>query len=374
MTFVILAVIGTAVSFGSIPGLIASALVPALVFRQPTRFRAGAAASVYYASALWAMVPVARAFLSHDTPSSVPVLMLILAALLLTSPWVVCWSGHRTRTRVVLALLLITVPPLGVIGLASPLLAAGYLFPGTGWMGILGVAILSTEAVVNARRPVLLGLGMAMVVNALFDGELGPPQGWVGITTRFQASKGDLVLAYTQQQQLQRLAIAGAGRVTVFPESVVDEWTTATDEFWADTMEKLRQSSRSIVLGATIPVSTRYLNVLVVRGAESNTFEQRVPVPIGMWQPFTDAGVQMNILSRGTLDLAGERVAVLVCYEQLLVWPMLAASVERPTLLVGVSNLADVPVRFIGDSQQVALRSWARLFSLPLVTAVNSRQ
>ena len=44
--------------------------------------------------------------------------------------------------RAPLALMVTIVPPLGIIGLASPLTAAGYLFPGTAWVGLAVVALL----------------------------------------------------------------------------------------------------------------------------------------------------------------------------------------------------------------------------------------
>ena len=80
----------------------------------------------------------------------------------------------------------------------------------------------------------------------------------------------------------------------------------------------------------------------------------------------------MNLNGRGTFNLAGKRVAALYLYEQLLVWLILCSSLEQPTVLVGISNLASVRVNAIEECQRTAMRSWARLFNLPLITAVNS--
>jgi hypothetical protein len=64
-----------------------------------------------------------------------------------------------------------------------------------------------------------------------------------------------------------------------------------------------------------------YRNTIVIRGTQFGAFDQRVPVPIGMWKPLTDSGVPLNLLGTGTVQLAGRRAAVLICYEQLIVWP-----------------------------------------------------
>ena len=62
------------------------------------------------------------------------------------------------------------VPPLGIIGLASPLTAAGYLFPGTGWAGLAAVALLpgiflSTQALSFRRRCVVLSFVIGFCIG-----------------------------------------------------------------------------------------------------------------------------------------------------------------------------------------------------------------
>jgi hypothetical protein len=68
-------------------------------------------------------------------------------------------------------------------------------------------------------------------------------------------------------------------------------------------------------------------------------FHQRIPVPGGMWNPFQPQdGVALNLLGPGTVDVGGQRVAILICYEQLLTWPMLRSAAEKPTILIAMSN------------------------------------
>jgi apolipoprotein N-acyltransferase len=111
---------------------------------------------------------------------------------------------------------------------------------------------------------------------------------------------------------------------------------------------------------------------LLVLGAESSTFYQRVPVPIGMWQPFGKSGVPLHLNAPDTVTIDGQRAAVLICYEQILTYPVLTAMLERPTVLVGISNTYWIAGTPIPRYQRSALHAWARLFGLPYLLAVNS--
>jgi hypothetical protein len=51
-----------------------------------------------------------------------------------------------------LAYLLSVAPPLGMIGWACPVTAAGILFPGWEWGGLVAVVALSTFAMYHPRK------------------------------------------------------------------------------------------------------------------------------------------------------------------------------------------------------------------------------
>jgi hypothetical protein len=71
------------------------------------------------------------------------------------------------------------------------------------------------------------------------------------------------------------------------------------------------------------------------------------------------------------IEVAGQRVAFLICYEQLLVLPVLISAVDRPTLIVGMANQYWVPETSIPAGQRASLMAWFRLFALPLLIAEN---
>jgi len=115
-----------------------------------------------------------------------------------------------------------------------------------------------------------------------------------------------------------------------------------------------------------------YDNAVVIRGAQTGTVQQRIPVPIGMWNPLKAMKARLYLNGSGVIVLHGQRAAVLICYEQLLTWPVLISMAQRPKVLVAVANdywVAGTPI------PSVSARSGAgvgRLFCLPYLSAVNT--
>ena len=209
---------------------------------------------------------------------------------------------------------------------------------------------------------------------------------------------------------MQQRARSSRARVIVFPEAVVPRWTAATDLFWQQTLSALSESGKTILVGAGLPtppdrrisssallreydfsaavaalqpshrfaalttpdsLDEAYRNGVVIRGAQQGTFIQRVPVPLGMWRPFRTGGVPLNLLGPGMVKIEDQRAAILICHEQLLTWPILVSMLRNPTILVAVANDCWVEGTSIPRYQANAVGAWARLFSLPIISAVN---
>jgi apolipoprotein N-acyltransferase len=197
----------------------------------------------------------------------------------------------------------------------------------------------------------------------------------------------------------------------VFPETVVPYWTASTDAFWEQTLGALRASGETIIVGARIPESgapagrladfatsiavlrsdlrdtntigvsrltdesiwrPRYTNAMVVRGAQAAIVPQRIPVPIAMWNPFRPDSARLNIFRPGLVRIGNERAGIVICYEQLIVWPVLITMIQHPTVLVAPANDYWAASTTIPRFQLTAMRSWARLFGIPCLFAVNT--
>ena len=400
--------VGVAVSTARPAGIIAALLLlPGLTFRQPTRRSCYAAAAVYYAGALWPLAVGAKNFFGPDISAVGAVAFWVVCALLLALPYALFWT-RRTRQllwRAAVALLIGVIPPLGLIGFASPLTGSGLLFPAWCWAGL--ALSLAGYGLVAAypRYGIPCLAAVALVANALYLGDQPPPSDWQAVSTHFGAiSHGSVspLREYLAAQQIQARAIASPAKVIVFPESVVPRWTASTDLFWKPTIDSLHQTGKTVVIGALIPESLpvqkadfcaaikvlrtahgvlparreagpySYRNVAVIRGAQSGIFLQRVPVPISVWKPFSRGGAPLNLAGPAVLKLAGERAAVLICYEQVIPWTVLTAAVARPTILVGMSNDHWATGTPIPRWQRLCLHAWSRLFGVPYLLAVNT--
>jgi hypothetical protein len=174
---------------------------------------------------------------------------------------------------------------------------------------------------------------------------------------------------------VQRIISDSRAAVTVLPETVISRWTEATEAFWEPTLDELHRQHRLAVIGAGVAIhnSPAYENAaLVIGGEKPQTFLQRVPVPVGMWRPFgTGPSVPLHLGGPGTIEIADQRVALLICYEQLLVLPVLLSAIDRPTLIVGMANQYWVRETSIPAAQRASLMAWSRLFALPLLIAEN---
>lgn len=395
-------------------GIAVAIAMPALVLSQPARRTSYAAALSYYGAALWPLIPGARNFLSPNVSPLAAFALWVFATAALASVWPLVWSFDRRQAlwRAPLGLILSVLPPLGIIGFASPLIASGFLFPRTSWCGLLACALLSGGLAACPRSASAVTAAVALIANGLHPQNPQTLSTWRGVNTNFGAiAHGPIIpiSEYQAGQSIQQYALSMDAKVVVFPETVVPTWTPATDAFWQQTLDALRASGKIILVGARLPVhslrpfttlydfssdlaalrgsvrtvsiaathsyesrpSLVYDNAVVIRGAEHADFRQRIPVPIAMWNPFTARAARLHLFGPGAITIAGERAAILICYEQLLTWPILRSMAEHPTVLVAVANDHWAFNTRIPSFQSSAVRAWARLFALPYVSATN---
>jgi hypothetical protein len=411
--------IGLGESTGYTLAMITAAAMPLACLAGGTRKAAFKNAFGYYAAALWPIIPGLEVFWKSE--ALIPFLLWLFTALLLSLPWAVAWTSHRVHYlwRAPLALVVTIVPPLGIVGLASPLTGAGYVFSGAGWAGLAIVALLpgillSTQSLSLRARGVVIGLaaGLCIASHFLYSGDVEPPYGWTAINTHF----GDLSQPFRDFQAaqfIQQKADKSSARVLIFPEAVVPRWSEATEAFWRQSLDHCRTRGQTLAIGAGLPdkparndrerlnnlrtydfgeaievlksgsprtiqgpmrspLSERVDNTMLLVGAESATFNQRVPVPVGMWRPFSKVSVPLRLNAPGVVAIDHQRAAVLICYEQMLTFPILVSMLQHPTVIVGISNTFWVHHTTIPRYQANALRAWAKLFRLPYLLAVNS--
>jgi apolipoprotein N-acyltransferase len=204
------------------------------------------------------------------------------------------------------------------------------------------------------------------------------PQGWIGVDTRFGGRNGEYAGYQQQLNTIDRVRdrARGGASMIVLPESAVGVWTPTIERLWVRALQDL---DATVFGGAVMVDQTGYKNVMLELSAQGAVvhYQQRIPVPVSMWQPWlklvgAPAGARADLFANPIVTVRGTRVATLICYEQLLIWPVLHSAIGSPDLLLAPSNGWWTANTNIVAIQIATTTAWASLFELPLVMAINS--
>ncbi len=390
----VLALGGTSIGYAawndSLHLLATSALFPLLWSKAPSRPGAGLIAFCYYAAAARGLLHGTRIFFGtygHYASTLLGMLFIVASSCILTLPWCLLWKRDQSPIeiawRLPMALTLVSVPPVGCLGWANPVTSAGVLFPGWRWLGlaaVIGVMCLSTVPKRPSHTLVLLVL---CILSARFSQDPPkPPDSWKGVDTCFGGlvAQAGFLGFYEQNRQMIQMAMDSKNRsILVFPESVAGRWSQTTQALWEEATKELVANGVTALLGADIFAnedsgSERYDAVIVAVGAESRIlYRQRFPMPVSMWRPFCRLGARMHWLDSGVFTLDGHKAAALVCYEQVLIWPVLVSMAHEPNVIIAPANAWWSRNTSIPGIQHAVLAAWSRLFHIPVITAFNYR-
>ncbi len=351
---------------------------PALWGLSPSRRVAAAVATAYFLAASRGLPQGVATF--YGTSVLWGFALWIGAALAFVGVHAGLWSrrsGWGRAVRYGIASILMAVPPFGIVGWAHPITVAGVLFPAWGWWGLGATAVILLTAATRVWPVTMVVLACLGVWSAVTWTEPPRPAGWTGLDLRFGSllGSGSDIEKHLALIEEVRAAVAAGARVVVLPENALGLWTPTIGELWRN---RLRGLDVTVVAGATVIRPYGYDNALVAiepNGAQV-VHRQRMPVPVSMWQPWRawtgkPSGARADLLGESVATLGGRRVAPLVCYEQLLVWPVLQSMVHRPDLIVAIGNGWWTGGTDIAAIQKASSAAWARLFGLPLVVSFN---
>lgn len=333
---------------------------------------------------------------------------------LLATPWVVARAGRAgsrfprigMSLRYLAALAVVSLPPLGALGMASPWVAATASFPGMGLWGLaltLPASALLVLLGAQLRRGATLVSGtkrlgrqeLALGATALafvMPGAFAPtppvvtPARLVAINTHNWEPAGKPALARVLRQNrrlIQKVAarIARAPTHTTFilPEDAVVHWSPFTAWAWWPLALKAYRHHDTVALGVYMRPAgdTEKRDGLLLMGRRAGLITARQPMPVTEWRPFMSSGARVHWGRLGPTLALGRPAAVLICYEQLLVWPAAEAFLGHttPAVLIGVSDhwwvqpgTADATEAHM---QARMLRAWGRLYGVPVILADN---
>jgi hypothetical protein len=361
-----------AFSHGHVWTIPLSLFLPLVLGRTRSRLEAFLLAACYFGGVWSPIIRGARVFYGHQTYFG-GVVTWGLAMLLCAAPFGCLWA--RGGYRPLLVAIAVLVHALLPIGLGSPLLAAGVLFPQTMWLGLTGTLALCGFVAWRDRRAqaVTLLAVLVAVVSNLRHHVSAPVVDWQVINTHQGGSgflPGSPLGQWTALRSMFASAKSSSAKVILFPETTIPYWSDDLTGFFQSDLAALRAEGKTVVFGTEVDagVPHMYDNVMLARGHEQASYVQRIPMPVSMW----GRDVEAHPWGTGVLNVDGRRAAVLLCYEQLLTLPALESFWEHPDLLIAASNLYWAEGTTIPASERICLESWSRLFSVPLLHAINT--
>lgn len=355
----------------------AAAVFPTVWSMTRTRWQAAAVSAFYFLAASRGLPQGVMNFYASDIWPGL--LMWLIASSSFVVVHSVLWTerGRWARPlRYLGACLAMAVPPFGIMGWAHPVTAAGILFPAWGWWGLAamtaGLALMTTRHW-PAAATAMTGLWLWSAASWTTPVQ---PSSWVGAGLKMGASLGRDATLKRQHRLLEIVRRSPPQTTVILPESALGFWTPTVDRFWR---AGLAGSGMTVIAGASVVHERGYNNVLVKISAEGSAllYRQRMPVPGSMWQPWRDAigksgGARAHFFANPVVTIGNLKTAPLICYEQLLVWPVLQSVLHRPDAIVAVGNGWWTAGTSIIAIQRASSEAWACLFDLPLVISFNT--
>jgi apolipoprotein N-acyltransferase len=336
-------------------------------------------------------------YFGDETTGWIAKVALAMAPLLLTLlqavPFLLVPAGgppHRRAIGLALAMLATIFPPLGLLSWRNPLLSAGVLMPGSGWIGV-GLCILIMAGIagwpdreIPRRFRALLMLPLLLAASGLVAWDAyayrQTPQwqaaamrssiGWMGINTRqvqwMQGSPADTIATLA-------MPYLGPGvRGLVFPEAVLSPITDADRVMLMPLHEAARENGTLILIGASSYRDSdgHWRNGVYALGAAQGWVDDvRVPMPAGHWRPV--GGVRPRPLATDIVTLAGQRIAFSICFEDTILWPHRGLLSGQADLLVSMGNTWAINSHYIQNAQTISAQLLAQLAAVPLIRSTN---
>jgi hypothetical protein len=375
LLFVIAALLGGA-GWSGRPTIHCFALLLPFLYLLSRRQLDSFSALFYYAAATWPVIPGSQAF--FRTGPIVPIVVWAALTLLGATPWILFYNRKWLSISAIAALLALALPPLSLVTVAHPLIAAGQWFPGTRWFGLgLPLVLIAGYRRLGAFATIAILVGASIATHALFARPSLDPR-ILAVNTEFGGTpERDLSgsALETQEASIQRFALAHPDSLLILPESVIPNWSPMHEARWASTFALLKQRHTGLLIGTTIPIPNTEANrnVLLSRGfTERLSYVQRVPVPLGMWHFGDDHdGFPLMLRFPPTIRVWNRRAGVLICYEQFIVWPTLETLAHNPQMLIAPSNIYWASKTTISAIQHLTAQDWADLWAIPLYEASN---
>jgi len=228
------------------PALNYFALLFPFVYLHSRRRLDSLCAVFYYAAATWSIIPGAQGFL--QTGYNIVLSFAIWAALvaLCSAPWVAFYSRRYLPLSAVAALTALALPPLSLVTVAHPLIAAGHWFPGTRWFGLgLGILLIAAYRRFGTVMTLAILIAASIATHARFHRPV-PTLNILAVNTHFggQPPHDDIDSRLEfEERTIQQIALAHPDSLLIFPESIIPSWNGMHEARWPPSSRNLKHSA-----------------------------------------------------------------------------------------------------------------------------------
>ncbi|MGI2036136.1 conjugal transfer protein TraB [Rhizobium panacihumi] len=351
---------------------------PYLWSRAPDRTSAALVSTGYFLAASRGLPQGVAAFYQSDIWPGLILWLLASSGFVFVHS--VLWTGRRGVRSVLaylIAMVLMALPPFGILGWAHPITAAGVILAGWDWLGLLAMAAGLSIMTTRYWPAAAITFAGCWLWSAAFWMQPQIGRDWQGVDLQLGKRLGrDAGLAYHRQLRASIGRSKVRDRIVVLPESTLGFWTPSAAALW---QTYAKSSTMTVVAGAVVVDETGYDNVLVqITGQRSDiVYRERIPVPGSMWQPWRrlvgqSGGARAHFFANPVVYIAGRKSAPLICYEQLLVWPILQSMLHDPDMIVAIGNGWWTQGTSVVEIQRMSVEAWARLFDRPFVMSFNT--
>lgn len=284
------------------------------------------------------------------------------------------------------ALVLLTVPPVGMLAWMNPLLVAGTLFPSTAGIGLIATALLLAGIAAAPRHVAATLVVLSTLLGGLATRIVAPPQTLPGVIA-LNTAMGPGRSAQDESNDTRRIAAAiGAALATpgakaiVLPESIISSYRLVDDAILFDVGRQAARQGVDVVFGATLLTDVNATawrdavmgtGTLAENGSPTLVGEPRLLMPVGNWHLGLPGGATPHPFATDRGDLAGWPVAWSVCFEDTELWSHPFLLFGQPKAMVSMRNDWALKGTFSLTIQRRSAQQLARLAGVPLVVAEN---
>ena len=307
-----------------------------------------------------------------DNGILIGVIYYLASVLILASVWAALWARSHKVIRLFAILTLLIIPPIGLIGWAHPLLAAGSLAN----FGVLGLMLtFCAMLLVVSDKEHSRHLGLVILIVCSISTLLIKPSisdfRVDSVNTEYgKVDAANFVALYGVNADLHTTARRAIlpNTLVVTPESLVGVWNKATEAFWASLFKEYALYNATLVLGG-LDYSYRLQNIAIYGGAKNGIYYQHIPVPIILYNPLDRASYPLDLFPPLPEHI---HTITLICYEQLVLWPALRQILNgKRQAVVALSNHWFTQRLSFERWQRLQSTAIARIMRVPLAYAIN---